>query len=232
MTSNQFAALWNLKALNEQAYQKYKEYDYARRQRVLHPDAMMISDDFTYQNLLRNDEWYDRWQFRVEHHISSFREYSPDLLMKFQNIELGDWTDTSANRLEKQMLVISETLNAMLIKYKVYDLRKTHFDAASKQLYILKINDRSSWKVQTVDFSRTRKQSILLEAIYADPREHHDFSELELHVDPSGKEAEREPRMIYFIADNINRKFNKVIGSNMDLLETKQDQVWVYHLHI
>lgn len=232
MTKNQFLALWNLKTLNEQAYQKYKDYDYALRQRVLRHDAAMSTDDFTYQNLLRKDEWYDRWQFKVENHISSFREFSPNLLLRFQNVDLGDWTDTLANRLEKQMIMISKTIEAMMSRYGLTALHKTHFDASSKQLYILQIRDRQSWKVRTVDFSRTKKQSIVLEAIYADPLEHHDFSDLELRVDPSGEDAERDPRMIYFIADNINRKINKTVGSKMDLLESKQDQVWVYHLHI
>lgn len=232
MTSNQFAAMWNLKQLNEQAYQKYKDYDYAQRKRVLHPDAMMISDDFTYQNLIGKDEWYDRWQFKIENHISSFREYSPNLLMQFQNVELGDWTDTVANRLEKQMMIIDDTLKSMLFEYKVYDLRKTHFDSASNQLFIIGINDRTSWKVRTIDFSRTKQQSIVLGVIYADPREHHDFSDLELLVDPSGEQSEREPRMIYFIVNNINKKINKALGSKIDLLESRHDQAWVYSLHI
>jgi hypothetical protein len=232
MTKTQFAALWNLKVLYELAYQKYKDYDYALRQRILQPDAMMVSDDYTYQNLLRKDEWYEKWQFKVEHHLSMFREFSPKLLLQFQNIDLGDWTDTIANRLEKQMIVIDDAIGAMLRETKVYDLRKTHFDTASKRLFIIQTNSQTSYKALEVDFSRAIKQAILLEEIYKNPREHHDVVDLEFKVDPSGKQSESDPRTVYYVAHNINRKINKVVKTKMDLLESRNDQVWVYHLHI
>lgn len=236
MTRNQFLAMWNLRALNEQAFQKYKDLGYSRRERILpSSDSVnnsLINDEMTWQNLLDKEEWYEQWQMKVEQRLSSFRENSVSRLLKFQNVELGDWSDTTANRLEKQMLIIEKILKGLRKQYNVYVLHRTYFDSSSKSLYVLQIRDRKSWTARTVDFSKTGKPAQILEHIYTAPLEHHDFTDLEFIVDRAGSDIEQNDRLLYFAIRNINKKIDKDIGHDVGLLNIENRQVWVDALHI
>lgn len=238
MTRNQFLAMWNLKALNEQAFQKYKDLGYSRRERVLpvrgSTNNLIIDDENTWQNLLDKDEWYEQWQMRIENHFVSFREDSVGRLIKLQNVELGDWSDTIANRLEKQMMIIESELADLRKKYNVPALHKSHFDSSSKCLYLLQIRNRKSWTARTVDFSKTGRPAQLLEHIYKEPLEHHDFNSLEFIVDStqSSHDIADNDRLLYFALKNINKKIDKDLNSDVGLLNIGNQQVWVDSLHI
>lgn len=237
MTKNEFLALWNLKNLNDLAFQKYKDLDYTRRERVL-PQAdstnyRIVMDDTAWQNLLRKNEWYERWEFKVEHHLASFKEESTIYLLAFHNLDLTGWTDTVANRLEKQMEVLSGMLNVSIEKHQLKALRKSHYDPSSKSLYLIQLRDRQSWKVRVVDFSKTSRPAELLELIYEEPLEHHDFDDLEFKIgDKSHSNIEAQDRSLYYALQNINKKINKDTGSKVDLLNIENSQAWVDSLHI
>jgi hypothetical protein len=236
MTRNQFLAMWNLRILNEQAFQKYKDLDYSKRERILPTrntdNNSLIDDEVTWQNLLDKDEWYDQWQMKVEQRLASFREDSVSRLLLFQNVDLGNWSNTTANRLEKQMLIIEKLLKSLRKQYNVYVLHRTYFDSSSRCLYILQIRDRKSWTARTVDFSKTGKPAQILEHIYTAPLEHHDFTDLEFIVDRAGSDIEHNDRLLYFAIRNINKKIDKDIGHHVGLLNVENRQVWVDSLHI
>lgn len=237
MTSNQFLALWSLKALGDQAYQRYKDLDYTRRVRTLperdSENYMTIDDEFTWQNLLSKGEWYETWQQRVEHNLTSFREESTSSLLAFNNASLGDWSDTIANRLEKQMEIITKILSDRLMKLEVYVLHRSYYDAQSKSLYILQLRDRDRWKVKTIDFTKTSRPAQILELIYEEPLEHHDFDDIEFKVgDRHSTNIKDQDRTLYYALQNINKKIDKAMGSDFGLLNIENNQVWVDRLHI
>lgn len=233
MKSNQYLALWNLKILNEQAFQKYKDFEYSHRQRVIpqteHTDLLMVQDEFTWQNLINKDEWYDQWQSSIEQRIVVFKDNSVKNLMRFNNIDLGEWSDTLANRFEKQMYIVEELQSEIQSKFGIYTLNRTYFDKASKSLYVIVPASRERYKVRVIDFSRTGSPSRLLDYVYKSPLENHDFYDIEFALDPAKDE---DDRLIQYTVKNINTKFKKEVQTNHELLCVKNQQVWVDKIHI
>lgn len=237
MTRDQFLALWNLKVFNEQAFQKYKDLGYMRRIRELperkDDNYLLIDDEATWQNLLDKDEWYEQWQYKVEQHLSAFRENSTKYLLAFQNVNLNNWADTIANRLEKQMEFISEVFGLELQKHGLYVLHRSHYDVASKSLYLIQMRDRRSWKVRVIDFTKTSRPAQILEQIFTAPLEHHDFDDLSFNIgDGSLASISDQDRSLYYALQNINKKIDKDLGLDVGFLNIENSQVWIDSLHI
>lgn len=224
--------------LCRQAIQVSKNLDYPRRERVLEEyndvNYRILDNLYSWQNILDKDGWYEQWQNKVEVHLAKFREIAPSTILGFQNVDLGNWSETVANKLEKQVLYLEKVVADRLEKYGVAALHKSHYDAASKSLYVITVRTRESWAVRVVDFSKTSRPAQILEHIFKAPLEHYDFEELAFIVGDRGHSAiSDQDRAIYFALRNINTKIEKDLkDKNFGFLNIENNQVWVDRLHI
>lgn len=124
MTKNEFMTLWELNRLHNIAVHKYRDHDYDSRERIIpsSPEfsALEISERHRH-SAINYRNWHDRWEKAVVACLEKFRE-SGDMIFKFTNLKLGKWTDTSANRFEKQIESINKIQKSIHKKNGVNNL--------------------------------------------------------------------------------------------------------------
>ena len=217
--------------LHNQAIKKYNELSYPYRQRVLKfTDTEYASSiaQVHHHNAADSDGWYTEWVELVQRlALDGFREKSPAYILKFTSVKLGNWNDTVANRMEKQMKTLSAITKEVLKNLKIYRLRKCHYDAESYTLYVIQQSRDGFCKAKTVDFSGKQNAADILTAIFKNPEIHHAlFDVLETFDYELAKASLNGDTRGYDEVQNINKKILKEIKLD-GLLMCRGGQVWV-----
>lgn len=236
MTGKQYLALWQLKTLNELAFQKYSDLGYSHRERILPKmdsiNGNLVADEIIWQNLVDKDDWYEIWQTKVAVNLTRFGTESNRSLLQFQNIRFGKWSETNANKLEKQMVELDKIIEKLRLKYQIPVLLRSHYDKDSRQLHFIFPRMREGWKIESISFAKAPKQSKILETMYAAPFEQHTFDDLKFHLDPGQVDESMNSNTVRDTIKNINRKIVNSIGKNEGLVNISKELAWIDNLHL
>lgn len=232
MTKSEFIALWELNRLHNVAVYKYRSHDYDSRERVIPSNKhneLELSERHRH-SAINYGNWYGKWENAVIGCLSKFRE-SADLIFKFTNLKLGKWTDTTANRFEKQIVALEKIQKSLYKTNKILLLWRFHYDADHKKLLVLR-EGKIRNKVDEVSFAGMPLAHDVLSIICEDPKRDHDMHEVLEKIDFAEAERyEAGDRKAYDTIQNANKKVAKDIGLE-DFFVFKGDVAWVNERYI
>lgn len=229
MIKSEFTVLWNLHVLHLEAVEKYREHGYDWRERIIpkaSKDSSLVNSERNRHATINYRNWHERWEKKVITCLHSLPKDAASLEFKFVNIDLGEWTDTSANRFEKQILALGQIYKNSLASIDVTSLFRVAYSDRSKTLLIA-LRRLHSPTIKSVRFNGMPLAHDLLKRVCKTPKDDHDVFELLEDIDHAEAESFiNGNRKAYNTCMNVNKKIHKEINLE-EFLCFKGRSVWI-----